>query len=96
MPDLVQRLQYVRQRGCDVRPLLQFVLYHTLASYLAAVGASQAEWEAWTAANPPAACPLYRWVQREAAEEAARLTTALPPERAAFEPRQHSAAKRKV
>ena len=60
-----------------------------LERFLPTVGASQAEWEAWAAANPPAACPLYSWAQLEAAEEAAQLAAALPPELAAYEPRQH-------
>ncbi len=62
--------------------------------FLAAVGASQAEWEAWAAANPPAACPLYCWAQRAAEQEAARLTAVLPPELAQTERRQHSVSRR--
>ncbi len=52
----------------------------TLQQFLPAVGASQAEWEAWAAANRPAAFPLYGWAQQAAAEEAARLAAVLPPE----------------
>ena len=52
----------------------------TLPGFLAAVGASEQEWEAWAAANPAAACPLYCWAQQAAAEEAQRLAAALPPE----------------
>ncbi|KAI7836218.1 hypothetical protein COHA_009899 [Chlorella ohadii] len=65
----------------DCQPALSLVaVTGTLQQYLAAVGASQAEWEAWTAANPPAAIPLYGWAQQAAEEEAARLAAALPPE----------------
>ena len=78
------------------RPVLSLVaVTSTLERFLAAVGASQAEWEAWAAANPPAACPLYHWAQQAATEEAARLAAALPPELAAYEPRQHWAARRR-
>ena len=80
VPDLAQRLHFVEQRGRDAAQLLSFVLYKPLLVLLAAVGASQAEWEAWAAANPTAACPLYRWAQQAAEEEAARLAAALPPE----------------
>ena len=52
----------------------------TAERFLQAVGASQAEWEVWSAANLPEACPLYRWAQQTAADEAARLAAALPPE----------------
>ena len=48
--------------------------------FLLALGASQGEWEAWAAANPPDACPLHCWAQQAAGEEAARLAAALPPE----------------
>ncbi len=63
------------------RPVLSMVaVTGTLQQFLPAVGASQAEWEAWAAANRPAAFPLYIWAQQAAAEEAARLAAALPPE----------------
>ena len=87
VPDLAQRLHFVEQRGCDVRQLLYRVLHGPLAQLLAAVGASEAEWAAWAAANPPAACPLYSWAQQAAADEAARLAAALPPELAGWQPR---------
>jgi len=58
--------------------------------FLAAMGASQAEWEAWAASNPPAACQLFGWAQQAAAEEAARLAVALPPELAQWEKQPHS------
>ena len=75
------------------RPMLTLVaVTGTQKQFLPAVGASQAEWEAWAAANPPAACPLYRWAQQAAAEEAAQLAAALPPELARYEQRQHSLA----
>ena len=61
-----------------------------LDRFLPAVGASQAEWEAWAAANPPDACPLHVWAQQAAEEEAAWLAAALPPELAQAERRQHS------
>ena len=57
--------------------------------FLLAAGASQAEWEAWAAANPPAACPLYGWAQQAAEEEAAQLAAVLPPELAQAERRAH-------
>ena len=63
------------------RPALSLVaVTGALERFLPAVGASQAEWEAWVAANPPEACTLYRWAQQAAAEEATRLAAALPPE----------------
>ena len=64
--------------------------------FLAAVGASQAEWEAWAAANPPTACPLYGWAQQAAAEEAARLAAVLPPELAQWERCTSTRFKRKA
>ncbi|PRW05900.1 acetolactate synthase isoform A [Chlorella sorokiniana] len=106
---LAQRLQFVEQRGQAQRlvaaaPAAPAIpasstlkLSHLLRGvpqFLAAMGVSQAEWEAWAAANPPAACPLYRWAQQAAAEEAVRLAAALPPELAQRERRQHSAAPR--
>ncbi|KAI7837672.1 hypothetical protein COHA_008533 [Chlorella ohadii] len=66
-----------------------------LREFLAAVGASQAEWEAWAAANPPTACPLYCWAQQAAEEEAARLAAALPPELSQWERRLHSRSRRR-
>ncbi len=63
-----------------------------LREFLAVVGASQAEWEAWAAANPAAACLLHGWAQQAAAEEAAQLAAVLPPELAQWQPRQHSSA----
>ncbi len=89
VPDLAQRLHFVEHRGRDVQQLLSVVLCKPLRKLLPAVGASQAEWEAWAAANPPAACPLYGWAQQAAAEEAARLAAALAPELAQFEPQPH-------
>ncbi|PRW05890.1 transcription termination factor mitochondrial precursor [Chlorella sorokiniana] len=89
VPDLAQRLQFVEHRGRDMRQLMVYVLYEPLKDFLAALGASQAEWAAWAAANPPNACPLYRWAQQAAAEEAARLAAALPPELAQWEPQQY-------
>ncbi len=68
----------------------------TLEHFLPAVGASQAEWEAWAAANPPAACPLCRWAQQAAEEESARLAAALPPELAQWEKQQHFRSSRKA
>ena len=63
------------------RPALTLVaVTGPLPGFLAAVGASKQEWEAWAAANPAKACPLYRWAQQAAAEEAQRLAAALPPE----------------
>ncbi len=62
---------------------------NTWELFLPAVGASQAQWEAWAAANPPAACPLFAWAQQAAAEEAARLAAALPPELAQLERQPH-------
>ncbi len=94
VPDLAQRLQFVEHRGRDAAQLLAAVLYQPLPDLLAAVGASQAEWEAWAAANPPEACPLYGWAQQAAEEEAARLAAALPPELAHWERRPHSAGPR--
>ena len=78
VPALAQRLHFVEHRGQDMRQLLSCALNEPTKGFLAAVGASQAEWAAWAATNPPKACPLYGWVQREAAKEAARLTAALP------------------
>ncbi|PRW05917.1 superkiller viralicidic activity 2-like 2 isoform B [Chlorella sorokiniana] len=80
VPDLAQRLQFVEHRGRDMRQLLTYLLYRSLKDFLPAMGASQAEWAAWAAANPPNACSLYCWAQQAAAEEAARLAAALPPE----------------
>ncbi|KAI7837663.1 hypothetical protein COHA_008525 [Chlorella ohadii] len=94
VPDLAQRLQFVEHRGRDAAQLLAAVLYQPLPDLLAAGGASQAEWEAWAAANPPEACPLYGWAQQAAEEEAARLAAALPPELAQWEWRPHSAGPR--
>ncbi len=96
VPDLAQRLQFVQHRGRDTAQLLVVVLHKPLPNLLAAVGASQAEWEAWAATNPPAACPLYGWAQQAAEEEAARLAAALPPELAQWEPRQHSAGRKNI
>ncbi len=96
VPDLVQRLHFVEHRGQDAAHLLVYALYRLLQGFLAAVGASQAEWEAWAAANPPAACPLYRWAQQAAEEEAARLAAALPPELAQFELKPHTHFRRKA
>ena len=91
VPELAQRLQFVEQRGrSSMQRLLVNVLHKPLPQLLTALGASQAEWEAWAAANPPATCPLYRWAQQAAAEEAARLAAALPPELAQHEQRVHS------
>ena len=94
VPDLAQQLQFVQHRGQDMQRLLYRVLYEPQKDYLAAVDASQAEWEAWAAANPPAACPLYRWAQQAAADEAARLVAALPPKLAQWKGRQHSLRRR--
>ncbi len=85
VPDLAQRLHFVEQRGHNMRQLLRAVLHDPLRQFLPAVGTSQAEWEVWAAANPPAACPLYGWAQQAAQEEAARLAAALPPELAQYE-----------
>ena len=94
VPDLAQRLQFVEHRG---RQLSQTsVVRAKQNAFLAAVGASQAEWEAWAAANPPSACPLYGWAQQAAAEEAARLAAALPLELAQFERPNKSTARSKV
>ncbi|PRW05898.1 adenylate cyclase [Chlorella sorokiniana] len=95
VPDLAQRLQFVEHCGSDMRQLMVYVLFEPLKDLLPAVGASQAEWEAWAAVNPPAACPLYRWAQQAAAEEAARLAATLPPELAQRERRLHSLTQRK-
>ncbi|PRW05954.1 putative matrilin-4-like [Chlorella sorokiniana] len=95
VPDLAQRLHFVEHRGGSTRQLIIHVLYRPFKDFLAALGASQAEWEAWAAANPSKACPLYRWAQQAAAEERARLAAALPPELVQWEPRQHSAASRR-
>ena len=78
--DLGQWLHFVEQRGGDVGALLSDALFKPLPKFLAAVGASEEEWEAWAAAHPAAACPLYRWAQRAASKEAQRLAAALPPE----------------
>ena len=86
VPDLAQRLHFVEHRGYDARQLLWCVLHEPQKDYLVAVAASQEEWEAWAAASSPEACPLY-WVQQVAAEEAARLAAALPPELAQIESR---------
>ncbi len=79
---LVQRLQFLEHRGRQLS--LRCVVYAKQEMFLAAVGASQAE---WAADNPPAACPPYGWAQQAAAEEAARLAAALPPELAQWQPR---------
>ena len=79
--------------GQERLPALSLVTV-TGDSFLLALGASQAEWEAWAAANPPEACPLYRWAQQAAEEEAARLAAALPPELARYEPRVHARYRR--
>ncbi|PRW05914.1 hypothetical protein C2E21_9412 [Chlorella sorokiniana] len=94
VPDLAQRLQFVEHCGSDMRQLMVYVLFEPLKDLLPAVGASQAKWEAWAAANPPAACPLFRWAQQSAAEEAARLAAALPPELAQWVPQQYPRGRR--
>ena len=72
------------------RPALSlYAVSRNLEVFLPTVGASEAEWEAWAAANPPAACPLYSWAQQAAADEAARLAAVLPPELVGYEPQQH-------
>ena len=91
---LVQRLQFAERRGRELS--LFAIVYAKQEVFLAAVGASQADWEAWAAANPPAACPLYRWAQHAAAVEAARLVVVLPPELANWQKRQHSRSSRKA
>ena len=80
VPDLARRLQFLQHRGQEMRQLLSCVLHQSQKDYLAAVGASQAEWEAWTARHPPEIFSLYRWALQEAAEAAAQLAAALPPE----------------
>ena len=88
VPDLAQRLHFVEQRCRDVRPLVYPALIHRLDQFLAIVGASKQEWDAWAAGHPAAAWPLYHWAQQAAEEEAQRLAAAVPPEL-----RQHSAAR---
>ena len=90
---LVQRLQFMEQRGQELS--CSGIMSGKHDRFLAAVGASQAEWQAWAAANPPEACPLYGWAQQAAEEEAARLTAALPPALAHAERRVHARARRK-
>ncbi len=82
VPGLAQRLQFVEHCGFGglLVVMMRYVLHEPLPTFLRAVGASRAQWEAWTAANPPAACQLYGWAQQAAEEEAARLAAALPPE----------------
>ena len=80
--------------SAEERAITVRTVRHPLREFLAAVGASQVEWAAWAAANPPEACPLYCWAQQAAAGEAARLAAALPPDLAQWQRRQHSAAKR--
>ncbi|KAI7837657.1 hypothetical protein COHA_008519 [Chlorella ohadii] len=82
---LVQRLQFAEHRGQEGS--MQCVVKAKQETFLAAVGASQAEWEAWAAASPSEACPLYGWAQQAAADEVARLAAALPPELAQGEKR---------
>jgi hypothetical protein len=89
VPDLAQRLRFMEHRGSDVQQHIHKTLTKPLRVFLPALRASQAEWEAWAATNPPNACPLYRWAQQVAAEEAARLAAALPPELAQRERRRN-------
>ncbi len=89
---LAQRLQFVEHCGRQLS--MTSVVRAKQETFLAAVGASQAEWEAWAAANPLAACPLYRWAQQAAEEEAAQLAAALPPELAQWEPRPNKFKRR--
>ena len=79
LAQLAQWLLRSEQRGLSAQQRLHLMTEKYYPELWAAVGASHAEWKAW-AADPPPACPLYGWVQQAAAEEAARLAAALPPE----------------
>ena len=64
-------------------------------AFAAALGATGAEWEAWATGSPPEACPLYREVQLEAQQEAARLAAALPPDLRDWQPQPFKGTRRR-
>lgn len=61
----------------------------------AALGATEAEWAAWAAQNPPQGCAPYLGVRQEAADEAARLAAALPPELREWQPQPFKRTQRR-
>ncbi|KAI3427364.1 hypothetical protein D9Q98_010280 [Chlorella vulgaris] len=55
-------------------------LTYSLKGFLAVLGSSQQEWDAFVAAHPAGSGPVWEWAQQEAGLEVQRLVGVLPPQ----------------
>ncbi|KAI3427365.1 hypothetical protein D9Q98_010281 [Chlorella vulgaris] len=88
---LAMRLHYVGRRQSlhdDKKQQARGVIWpwplhkltYSLEEFMAALGSSQQEWDAFTAVHPAGSGPVWEWAQQEAGLEVQRLVGGLPPE----------------